>query len=178
MTQTHTSTGVTVILEGKSRQKWRRTSPSQWQLDGVWPSRREKEQALRALRAGRPILVIQDSAGESVDLLDEEASDLRQLAGYVTACENGVTSLFIPALDWLPPRITRTATSFIAENTRLGAMTDSNDNTVLTPPLGRRKNLRVLHLPTIDTTARATERLNALADLAFPQTPNRRKATR
>ncbi len=177
MTSTRTDTGVTVILEGKPRQKWRRTGPAQWQLDGVWPSRREKGQALRLLSSGLPILVIQNSTGESVDLFDEEASDLSQFAGYVTACENGVTSLFIPSLDWLPPRMTKAATSFITEHTRLDTMIDSR-SPVLTPALGHRRNLRVLHLPTNDTAVRTAERLNELADLAFPHSQTRRKATR
>lgn len=75
------------------------------------------------------------------------------------------------AISW--SRMTKTASSFITEHTR-----SNSHSPLLTPPLGHHRNLRVLHLPDTDTAAHTTERLNELADLAFPYEQTKRRRTR
>lgn len=166
----HLDSGAIVVLEGKPRQKWRHSCPTEWHLDGIWPSSHERAQILRALRVGQSALIIQNSEGESVDLLDEELSvRVRGISDYIIERERGVTSLFVPSMSWLPARIATSATAFIREQTRVHAAAGDGKGSILTPPLGLRKNIRVLHLETAATTELAADCLENLAEVAFPK---------
>lgn len=93
----------------------------------------------------------------------------RDHSAYVRECESGITTLFIPSLDWLPPRLARSADAHIREHLAIQRIAGTT-GAILTPPLGPRRNLRVLHLDSPRVAELSADCVASFAQLAFPRT--------
>lgn len=158
---------VLVILDGRPRQLWHKTRPERWQLDGIWPDPQQRRKLEWNLRIGTRLLVVLASPGEAVDVLDEELPDHHPARRYATCQEGGITSLYVPSLDWLPSRLAQQGHHFITENTLLREVGRTSGGPALSPRMGPHGNLRILHAPTSSESYLTPGRRDDIARLAF-----------
>ncbi|QLD10972.1 hypothetical protein [Microbacterium oleivorans] len=162
------ASGVRIVLEGRARLRWARAEASRWRLVEIWPSERERRSLQRSLARGQKVLAVQGAAAVDVDLLDEEIADEHAVAPYLTQRDRGVATVRLTALDWAPESISREAQQFIEQQRRLHQAATGGRAAVLTPALGRRRNLRLVHIDSLDVDRLSSACVQQLAELAFP----------
>ncbi len=174
MTALHSTGDVCVIFEGAARPHWIRREPKEWYLRSIWPSSRQRDEVLSILRLAHPILIVQRSFGLAFDAFEEELSSDSSVSRYVVERDAGISSLYIPTMDYLPEAIRTEALSFLRETIAIQSLTDSSPGAILTPKIGLKRNVRVAHIPDVDSPLAATDLAARTAGIAFPTNHTRK----
>jgi hypothetical protein len=124
--------GVTVVVEGSARIRWRRVAAARWAPAALWPSTDESAEVLSGVRRGDPLLVVFDEAPAKVPVLAEELA-LAPPAVASLACDTSgeVVDLHVPPLDWLPEELRHRGLRFLHTSTQAASRTPCP----LRPPL-------------------------------------------
>lgn len=94
---------VLVVHEGESRLQWL-GSAADWQLVGMWPDAIDRRRLDEHLAAGRPLLVLLDSATAVVPMWRTELRIPESEFEQVSA-DGDLLEVTVPFLEWLPDEL-------------------------------------------------------------------------